>query len=92
MTDEKRDLPRFVAVLIVLWPALIWVVAFSVAQVARLNGCVIWARGPEKCMFFGSDIGEFLYPLWALGFSLLYVFFWIPIGLILLGIIRYARK
>ena len=92
MNDGRRELPAFAAVLIVLWPALLWIAAFTVAQIAQLNGCVIWARGPEECKFLGADIGEFLYPLWALGFSLLYVFLWIPIGLILLGVIRFVRK
>lgn len=92
MTEGRRELPGLVAVLIVLWPALLWVTAFAVAQVARLNGCIIWARGPEECIFLGADIGEYLYPLWALGFSLIYVFLWVPIGLILLGVIRFLQK
>ncbi|MDO6800708.1 hypothetical protein [Shimia thalassica] len=38
------------------------------------------------------DVGEYIYPLWSSGYYLLGVFLWIPIGLILLGVIRFIRR
>lgn len=92
MNGKTRNLPRYVATLIVAWPAYLWIIAFVIGQIANLNGCTIWALGPEECMFFGADIGDFLYPLWALGYWAVLVVFWIPIGWILVRIIEYARK
>ena len=87
--DEKSGL---LSILIVLGPAILWLIGFAVAQLARLKGCKIWAKGPEECIILGADIGEFIYPLWSLGFYLLFVFLWVPIGLIILGILRFARR
>lgn len=89
---NKKYVPTFLALFVVLWPAFLWLFALLIAQLARFNGCTIWARGPEECLFLGADVGEYIYPLWALGFYLLYVFLWVPIGLILLGLIRLARR
>ncbi len=81
---------RWVALLIVTWPALLWLSGLAVSLAAQSYGCTISARGPEPCIVFGRDYGEFLYPLWALGFSVIYVLLWLPIGLVLLGLLRIA--
>jgi hypothetical protein len=92
MEDKNDRVSTSLALIVVLWPAGLWLIGFFVAQLARLNGCKIWARGPEECLFLGMDVGEYIYPLWSLGFYLLGVFLWIPIGLILLGVIRFIRR
>lgn len=68
---------RVVVGLIILWPAILWVIAFGIAILAGLNGCEISAQGPSPCVVFSSDFGDSLYPLWALGYYLLGVVFWI---------------
>lgn len=93
MPDQSaKEVNSFTSVLIVLWPAILWGCGFIVSLIARWNGCKISARGPEECLFLGADVGEFLYPLWSLGFFLIYVFLWVPIGLIILGIVRHIYK
>ena len=92
MKKEGGGISMFFAVALVLWPAALWLVAFAVAFVAGRSGCKIWARGPEECMVLGMDIGEYLYPLWAMGYYMLGVILWIPIGFVLLILIWLARR
>lgn len=92
MPKKSGELSGFLTLLIVFWPAGLWVIGFLVAQVAQASGCKIWAKGPEECLVFGADVGEFIYPLWSLGFYLLGVFLWVPIGLIILGILRFTIR
>lgn len=93
MPDRSaKEVNSSISVLIVLWPAILWGCGYSVSLIASWNGCKIWARGPEECIFFGTDVGEFIYPLWSLDFFLLYVFLWVPFGLIILGIVRYIYR
>jgi len=82
-------------ILIVFWPALIWLGAYTVVSIANLFGCKIWARGPEQCILLGVDIGPALYPLWAMGYYLGAVVAWIPIGLCIValwGFVSVVRK
>ena len=62
MEKENGEVTGIYSFLIVLWPAIFWVFGFLAAQVARLNGCKVWAKGPVECIFLGSDIGELVYP------------------------------
>ena len=90
--QQEKEVSRFVSIFIVLWPAILWACGYVVAQIARWNGCKILARGPEECILFGADFGELIYPLWSLGFYLLFVFLWVPFGIIILGIVRYTYR
>jgi hypothetical protein len=92
MEDKNDRVSTSLALIVVFWPAGLWLIGFFVAQLARLNGCKIWARGPEECLFLGMNVGENIYPIWSLGVYLMGVFLWIPIGLILLGVIRFIRR
>ncbi|WP_316015790.1 hypothetical protein [Roseobacter sp. HKCCA0434] len=92
MRDRKKELPGSVAALIVFWPAVLGVIVFALLLLARLGGCVVSARGPEECRQFGVDIGGLLYLVSNPGYFVLYTFLWIPIGLILVGIIRSLQK
>lgn len=92
MNLEARKLPSWFAACIILWPAVLWLLGVIAAQIVLLNGCTLTARGPEECLMLGFDVGEWVYPLWALGFFLVYVLIWIPIGLLLVGIIRLFLK
>lgn len=77
--------------LLVFWPAVLWLAAFAAAMLTRAHGCTLSAAGPSPCIVFGADLGETLYPLWALGYLLPYVFFWIvPAGTLwlIVGFIR----
>ena len=67
---ESRILP----VLIVLWPAIIWLLAVAAFLV---------------CKVLEVDTGE---TFAGLGIYLLYVFLYIPAGLVLLGIARFLAK
>ncbi len=55
-------------------------------------GCEISARGASPCWVLGTDIGEAIYPLWALGYLLIPVIGWIPLGLLILGAIWLLRR
>ena len=90
--DKREWVSSYLALLVVLWPVGLWLIGFIVAQLAWLNGCKIWARGPEECLILGTDVGAYIYPLWSLGIYLLGVLVWIPLGLILLGILRFLRR
>jgi hypothetical protein len=73
--------------LLVLWPAILWVTAFGVATIAGLGGCEISARGPNPCIVASTDIGDYLYPLWALGHWAVIALLWvISMGLIWLAV------
>lgn len=74
--------------LIVLWPAALWCFGLCLSLAIRLYGCTISARGPEACIVAGYDIGVFVYPLFGLGFYLIYVFLWMPVGLIIVFLLR----
>jgi hypothetical protein len=80
------------ALLIVLWPAGLWSIGFIAYLLLRLNGCNISARGPEDCLIWGADFGEFIYPFWSLGVYLMAAVLWGPIGLILLGLLRVIKR
>lgn len=74
---------RIVPIFLVLWPVFLILLMFVTIQLASLNGCKIWARGPSPCLFMGYDFGEMLYPFWALGYYTVFAMFWvIPTGLI----------
>jgi hypothetical protein len=92
LKKEHKDLSSLTAILIVLWPAGLCLLGFIVLLIANVNGCKVSAQGPSPCILLATDIGEYIYPLWALGYYLFYAFLWVPIGLILLGIIRYGRN
>lgn len=92
MQKKEGGHARYLPLLIVMWPAILWLAAFAVSLIVRLNGCKISARGPEECIFLGADVGELIYPLWAMGYYLMFAFLWVPIGLIILGIIRLVRR
>ncbi len=96
--DDEISTP--LALLIVLWQAGVWVIGFIAYLLLRLiaylllrlKGCNISARGPEECLIWGADFGEYIYPLWSLGFYLMGTFLWVPIGLILLGLLRAIKR
>ena len=92
MVKVNDRISNILAFIVVLWPAGLWVIGFIVVQLAHLNGCKVWARGPEECLLLGVDFGEYLYPLSALGYYFVGIFLWVPIGLILLGFIRFIRR
>ncbi|KIC09996.1 hypothetical protein RA19_12565 [Leisingera sp. ANG-M1] len=92
MQQEDKELPAWLSLLILLWPLALWVAGFIISQAAQTGGCKIWAKGPEECIFLGTNIGELIYPLWSLGFYLPFVLLWVPCGLIILGIIRFALR
>jgi hypothetical protein len=85
-TTERKGLSWRATFLIKFWPALIWILAFLVVLLANLYGCTISARGPEECRVLGVDIGGALYPLWALGYYLVLVVFWVPVGVMIVAI------
>lgn len=79
---------RVISVLIVLWPCVLLLLAILILVLASMKGCRVSARGPEVCMVFGRDIGEQLYPLWAMGYYFVLSLLWVPAGLLLLGVLR----
>jgi hypothetical protein len=92
LAEDTDDISGVLSFLIVLWPAVLCAIGFLVYLLALLNGCKLTARGPEECMFLGTDFGEVIYPLWGLGIYLVYAFLWIPVGLIILAIARYLKR
>jgi len=87
--------PRLLVMALVFWPWLIIVLELIVIWLATAWGCTISSRGPETCMVLGHDIGERLYPLWSVGFQLVYSLFWVVPGIILwvaIEIIAAKRK
>lgn len=92
MENADDEISTPLALLIVLWPAGVWVIGFIAYLLLRLKGCNISARGPEECLIWGADFGEYIYPLWSLGFYLMGTFLWVPIGLILLGLLRVIKR
>ncbi len=92
MTRENTEIPAFLSIEIVLWPAIFCILGFVVATAASLYGCTISAQGPKECVLLGVDIGGFLHPLWALGIYVVYAFIWVPIGLVILALVRWVRR
>jgi len=69
--------------LFVLWPLILWLAAFAVGLSAHWYGCEISARGSSPCVVLGRDIGEQLYPLWAMGYFFGFALLWmIPAALL----------
>ena len=62
--------------LFVLWPLILWLVALALGLLARWYGCEISARGPSPCVVLGHDLGEQLYPLWAMGYYFGFALLW----------------
>ena len=67
---------------------MLWLIALGVATAARLHGCKIWAAGPEPCFVFGVDLGENLYPLWALGYYFVAAALWVGPALLVWLLIK----
>lgn len=90
---DPDELPGWLSVLILTWPALLWAVGFAVFQIATLTGCKTLAKGPEACTVLGADIGGLLHSLlWMSWFLLAGAIFWLPIGLVLIALVRYLRR
>ncbi len=87
--EPNRGLLSLAIVVIVMWPVMLWLIGLGVAMIARLGGCSISAHGPEPCLRFGVDQGGALYPLFGLGLYLIYALLWIPLGLGIVGLIRW---
>ncbi|ETX13560.1 hypothetical protein OCH239_09785 [Roseivivax halodurans JCM 10272] len=64
----------------VFGPAAVWLAGFALSCILVLAGCGLHAAGPQECIVFGRDIGEDIYPLWAVGFFLPAVLVWAAIG------------
>jgi hypothetical protein len=92
LEEDSDEVSGILSFLIVLWPVVLWAIGFLVNVLALLNGCKITANGPEECMFLGADFGGFIFPLFGLGVYLVYAFLWIPVGLIILAIVRYLKR
>ena len=86
--DEAKEVPRLIAVAIVLWPALIGGVGAGIGLLAGALGCPVSMVGPRDCPVGGHDMGPFLHEAQGLSILLPLSIFWIPIGLILLGALR----
>ena len=83
---------RLFIVLFVLGPALLWLLLLLISMLLRMYGCTIWAKGPEQCIVLGTDIGAQIYPLWGLGYSLIPAVVWIPIALLIVGLLRFLNR
>ncbi|MBO9477354.1 hypothetical protein J7382_07400 [Shimia sp. R11_0] len=90
--SEDSTISSKAMIAIVCWPVFVWLIGGIIAFLASLGGCQISSQGPQPCEILGLDLGAVLYPLWGLGFYLLYVFLWIPIGLVIVGLIRAFRN
>jgi len=90
--SEDSNISSKAMIAIVGWPIFAWLLGLLIALLANLGGCKISAQGPQPCEVLGLDLGAALYPLWGLGFYLLYALLWIPIGLAIVGLIRAFRK
>jgi heme/copper-type cytochrome/quinol oxidase subunit 2 len=72
---------------------LLWAVGFALVQIATLAGCKTLAKGPETCLVLGADMGGLLYNMLLMSWFLLAgAIFWVPIGLVLIAVIRYLRR
>lgn len=90
---DPDEIPGWLSVLILTWPALLWAVGFALVQIATLGGCKIWAKGPETCTVLGADMGGLFYNMFLMSWFLLAgAVFWMPIGLVLIGLVRYLRR
>jgi len=49
---------RAVWALFVLWPLILWLLAFAIGLMAQGSGCEISAKGPSPCSLLGQDVGE----------------------------------
>jgi hypothetical protein len=78
--------------LLVLWPAILWILAFGIATIARMSGCDISAMGPSPCIVLGVDVGEDIYPLWALGLFAGFVLIWVIVTGIIWWIAEIIRS
>ena len=75
MVKFKKDT---VITLLIFWPWIIIFLEFVVLIIAKTFGCSISARGPSPCHFLGLvDIGEYLYPLWSIGYQIAFSLFWV---------------
>ena len=90
--EPDRGLSSLALVVIVMWPGMLWLIGLGAAMIARLGGCSISARGPEPCLLLGLDLGGALYPLFGLGIYLIYVVLWIPLGLVIVGLLRWLNR
>lgn len=63
--------------LFVFWPLIPIAFMIIVLLFITLIGCEFSALDSSECIVFGTDIGEWIYPFWAVGYLAAFSLVWI---------------